>query len=174
MTFWVLKQIKKLLTQLNSTEDPRVLSLGIVFALVLGLPSFHFFYTFLVLLFLILVKANIPLALLFWPLFSFVGALMSPISHYIGLLLLVKFEFLSGLWTFLTNLPLLSYLYFNHTVTLGSYVLIILLSPAIFKAGLIFVNYYRKTLMPKITKSKVMTVLKSSKFVGWIFRFLGE
>ena len=119
MTFWVLKQIKKLLTQLNSTEDPRVLSLGVVFGMFLGLPPFHLFYTLLVFLVLVLVKANIPFALLFWPLFSFLGALISPLAHLIGWLLLVKFDFLSAVWTFLTNLPLIPYLYFNHTVTLG-------------------------------------------------------
>ncbi len=174
MIFWVLKQIKKLLTQLNSTESPSVLAMGVVFGVLLGLPPFHFFYVFLVVLLMLILKVNIGFALISLPLFKALGVLLSLLAHQIGLFVLQELSFLKGLWTFLFNLPLIPYTGFNHTVTMGSYVLSAVLGPIVFFGTRRLIGVYRRTIKGRIERSKFMTVLKSSRYVGWIFRFLAE
>lgn len=174
MTFWILKQLKKILTQLNSSESPSVLAMGFVFGMLLGLPPFHLFYVILVVLLMLILKVNIVFALITLPLFKLLGVIISPLAHQIGLVALVDMTFLKGLWTFLINLPLLPYIAFNHTVTLGSYILFLVVGPLVFFGGRRLVVMYREKVKVRIERSKLMTILKSSKYVGWIFRFLAE
>ncbi len=133
--------IIKLLKALNSTQATFQLSLALVFGMLSGfLPLFSLIN---ILIILIIFSLNIPLGVyaLFTLLFTMIGSLLDSTFAMVGYDLLTNSS-LNSFWTTLYNFNPALWFNFNHTVTLGSFVIGLLLSiPLYFISKPIFSKY---------------------------------
>lgn len=104
--------------------SPSYASFFIFISAVMGLqPSFLSLQTFLVLLALVFVKVPlIPFIVYTGIFYIFGGAFIDQISHAAGKALLST-EFLTGLFGFLSEIPIIPLTRFNNTVFAGSFIM---------------------------------------------------
>lgn len=164
--FW-LKFISKFIKVLRSGESPPLIAGGFTMGFVVGLTPFWTFQNMAILAAAILTKVN--LASLFFSLFlfSFVAYLFDPLFHDLGFFILVKLEFLKGLWTTMYNWYVAPVTRFYNTVVMGSLVTALALAAPIYflaKKGIVM---YRKTWAEKIEKWKIVKIVKGSSIFKW-------
>jgi len=109
----------KFLKLLNSEQAPHQLSLGLAFAMIVGLTPTLSLHNLLVLFLLLTLRANLSTFVLGWALFSLLGLLLDPLFHAIGLQLLSQPE-LEPMWTTMYNSSFWRLSQFNNTILLGS------------------------------------------------------
>jgi len=109
----------KFLKLLNSEQAPHQLSLGLAFAMIVGLTPTLSLHNLLVLFLLLTLRANLSTFVLGWALFSLLGLLLDPLFHAIGLKLLSLPE-LEQMWTTMYNSSFWRLSQFNNTILLGS------------------------------------------------------
>jgi uncharacterized protein (TIGR03546 family) len=95
-------------------------------------------------------------------LFTPLGFLLDPLFDRIGLVLLSS-PGLRGLWTDWYNIPLLPYTNFNNSVTLGSFVVWLVLTVPLYFLGKRAIAQYRATYGERVLNSTFMKALKASK-----------
>ena len=94
-------------------------------------------------------------------LFTPLGFILDPLFHRIGLGLL-ETEALRGVWTVLYNMPLVPYTNFNNSVTLGSFVVWLVLTVPLYLFGRRGITRYRTKYAERVQNSKFMKALKAS------------
>lgn len=158
----MIELVANLLKILNSETQPRQISLGICFAMVAGFTPLWRPHNLLVLLLVLVLRVNLSAFLLAWGVFSAIAYLLDPLFHSLGLTIL-NTEGLQGLWTGLYNHPWLPLTQFNHSITMGSLaVTIILFVPLLLLCNFIIRNY-REHILAWIQKSRVGQMLKATK-----------
>ncbi|VAY86816.1 hypothetical protein MNB_ARC-1_1057 [hydrothermal vent metagenome] len=144
----------KLLKTLNSTQTNFQLSLALIFGMFSGfLPFFSLINAIVV---LVVFSLNIPLGVyvVFTVMFSMLGALLDNSFATFGYMLLTDSS-LNNLWTTLYNFTPALWFNFNHTITLGSFMVsLIMLFPLYFISKPLF-NHYRNTLIKLSQKIKI-------------------
>jgi uncharacterized protein (TIGR03546 family) len=128
-------------------------------------------HNLLVLLALLLLRANISAALISWAGFSLLAYALDPLFHLLGLFLLTRIDFLQPFWTELYNTPLLPYTRFNNTVVLGSLVFSLLAFYPLYRAGCLMVVKYRETFLERINRWEVVQIIKASSLYKWYLRY---
>ncbi|MGE5558604.1 MAG: TIGR03546 family protein [Bacillota bacterium] len=156
--FWI-KTLRSILSILQSEISPRQIAGGFAMGAVIGLVPSPFLKILFFLLVLVL-KINIGAALLSVPFFTLAGLATDLPAHWIGHTVLVRAGFLSGLWTFLYNIPVVPYTGFNNTVVMGNFILSLILFPPVYFGAIRFVLYYRARLRQKVEKWKIMKWFK--------------
>ncbi len=71
---------------------------------------------------------------------------------------------LNGLWTTLYNQDIWRLAHFNNTLTLGSFVCALVIAIALVPISNMLVKRYRTHVLAWVRKTKVMQVLKASRF----------
>lgn len=168
-----IKLLKSILSILQSQESPKEVAMGVCLGAMIGLSPFDCLHTYLILILIFIVKVNMGAAFLSIALFKLVGFCLDPLAHLIGYLLLVKANFLNGLWVYLYNLPILPYTRFNNTVVLGSFVLALILFIPIFHGTIKLLHLYRAHWYEKVEKSRIMKWLKMTKIYDIYSRYQG-
>ncbi len=130
----------------------------------LALMLFIFFFLF---------KINRFSTALTLPLFKLLYLLgVSSLAERIGGYLLLKVDFLTDFWQYVTNLPVLALLDLNNTLVAGGLALsIILCLPVYILTGFIYRNFIAPNLK-KIQESKLAKRLKGYKFVNKVINKL--
>lgn len=159
--FW-FKVAKKIITLLHSKISPSQIAGGIALGIFLGL-SVNIWLKLLFFFLILSLKVNISAALLSAGVFALIGYLVDPLADLLGYLVLVQLKFLTPLWTYLYNLPLVPFTKFNNTVVMGSIIISMILFLPVFLSSKKFIIYYRNNQMPKVEKLKVVKLLKASK-----------
>lgn len=157
--FW-FKILKSIMTTLHSNISPNQIAGGCVLGMILGLIPAKSLLTAVIVLMILLFNVNIGSALLMAAFFAFLGLFTDPLADRVGHLLLVSANGLTPLWTYLYNLPLVPFTRFNNTVVLGSFTLALVLTVPVFLFMRWFILYYRKNLVEKVEKWKIMKVFK--------------
>lgn len=172
----VLKLISKLIKALRSNATPVQLAWGFVLGMILGLTPLWNAHNLIVVVLILILNVNISMALLAFMFFSLFAYLLDPLFHEFGYLLLVDAKFLTPLWEFVSQAPILAYFRLNNTVVLGSLVISILFIVPVFIFIKWFVVFYREKLQVRINKLKIVQVLSGSKLYSWFQRVqkLGE
>ncbi|MCK4908283.1 MAG: TIGR03546 family protein [Planctomycetes bacterium] len=163
-----LKFIRKLFKILNGDISPHQIAAGIAFGAILGLTPVLSLHNLIVLLLICIIRVNVSSAIFSMAIFKLLGYVVDPyLSHPLGYLLLVKWEFLTPFWTTLYNLPLLPLTNFNNTVALGG----LIISLVIFYPNLILsrkgVIAYRTSVQPKLEKMKIFKLFKGTTIYKW-------
>lgn len=123
----------KALYLLRSNTSDREIAFGACLGMFFGFLPLNGPITLLFVLFFFVFKINRVATLLTLPLFKIIYLLGARYAcAKIGAVLLIDASFLSGLWAFITNLPVVALLGLNYTVVAGGLVLSGLLSPAVF------------------------------------------
>ena len=132
---WWLYRMTKLGRRLwQARREPRQLALACALGFLLGVLPKGNLTVGLVGLFVFAVRSNLPAVLLVATAVSFVAPALDPVTGAIGERLLTHPR-LVPLWWSLHELPFVPWLRWNNTVVLGSFVLGLVASPAIYHAS---------------------------------------
>ncbi len=158
----MLKMLAKFLKVLNSDAEPGQISLALCLAMIAGLTPLFSFHNLIVLLLVLVLRANLSAFILGWVVFSGLAYPMDHLFNGFGLALL-QAEALRGLWTSLYKLSLFRLAHFNNSIVMGSLAFsLIAFIPFFFLANFI-VKRYREHVLAWIQKSRIMQVFKASK-----------
>jgi len=164
--------IAKLLKALSSDASPWQLALGIMFGMLVGLTPLLRLHNLIILFIVLFFRVNLSTFLIAFSVFSGLAYLLDPAMITIGESLLSN-DSLHGFWTALYNSDLGLLSQFFHTLTLGSFVLAVLLCPIVLITSKILIVQYRERLMAYIEKLKIVAFLKSTKLYQ-LYKTLGN
>ncbi|MCC2617976.1 TIGR03546 family protein [Aestuariibacter halophilus] len=154
--------LARLLKALHSANSPWQLALGFALGMLLGLTPLWRPHNLLVLLVVLATRVNLSMFLLGWALFSLLAVGLDPVSVALGEGLLAA-PALQGLWEALyaTGIGRLSQ--FNHTLTLGSLVLGLVLFLPIAVISKVFIVRYRQHMQRWADRFFLVQWLKTSR-----------
>lgn len=119
MIGWLLRPGRSLVESLTDADSSRRIALGFALGMMVGLVPKGNLVALLFGVVLLGSRANLGAGALSAFLFTWVGLLLDPVSHRIGLGLL-QFGPLQPMWTWLYNLPAAPWTALNNTVVMGS------------------------------------------------------
>lgn len=154
--------LAKLIKALHSDAGPWSLAFGIMLGMIFGLTPLVNFHNLLVLFFVLFLRVNISTFLLAWGVFSVFALMLDPMMNSIGEAILTNQE-LQNTWTSLYNTSLGRVSQFYNTLTMGSLVLSLVLSPFVVLISKLLIIRYREHLLARIERWKVIEVLKGSR-----------
>lgn len=162
--------IRRLIYVFRSNATPAQIASGFVLGMVLGLISLKSLFSVPVILLIILLNVNIPMAVAGSGLFRLITWGVDPWIHSLGYWLLVDLKSFEGIWTYLYNIPIFPYTRFNNTIVMGSLTVSIVLIAPVYISMKKFVVFYRDKLSEKINRWKIVKILKSTK----LFELIGK
>lgn len=118
----LLRPLRLLAAALTDEDAPRELALGLALGVLLGLVPKGNLTAGLLMAVLLCLRANLAGAFLSAFVFSWIAALLDPLTHQIGLVLLHA-TWLQVCWERFFALPLVPWTNLNNTVVLGSLVI---------------------------------------------------
>jgi uncharacterized protein (TIGR03546 family) len=158
----MIKLLAKLLRVLNSETDPGQISLGLCFAMIVGLTPLMSLHNLFVVLLVLVLRVNLSAFLLGLALFTGIAYLLDPLFHRLGLAVLTA-PSLADLWTSLYQSVWWRLEHFNNSIVMGSLVF----SVAMFVPVLLLLNLlirrYRQHVMAWVEKTRIMQMFKASK-----------
>ena len=160
--FTLIKLIQSLFGALHSEGTPGQLAAGIVLGSFLGLTPLVNLHNAVIFAALVLLNVSFAGGLLGWAVFVPVGFLLDPLFDWIGHSLLLA-PSLRGLWTSLSNTPIIPLTNFNNTVVLGSLVFAMVFALPLFFATRLGVVRYRATIGERVRQSKWYRAIMASK-----------
>ena len=161
----MLGPITKLLKAIQSEAGPWQLAWGFSLGMMLGLTPF-WLISFFVLLLLLILRVNIAAAMAGWALFALVSLLTNPLAHGIGEWLLLH-PGLQEFWTSLYQYRVWQIARLHHTLTLGSWLLVLVLLVPVAVAAHALIPSIRLHVIPRLQKYHL---LRTGKSVGLIHR----
>lgn len=159
----MLKLLAKLLKVLNSDAEPGQISLALSLAMVAGLTPLLSLHNLLVLLLVLVLRANLSAFLLGLLFFTGVAYLLDPLFHALGLAVLTT-SGLQGLWTSLYNIALFRLENFNNSIVMGSLLFSLILFVPLFVVANLLIRKYRQYILAWVEKSRIMQFFKASRF----------
>jgi uncharacterized protein (TIGR03546 family) len=164
-----LSLIRQFIKGLTSDTDPGQIGWGIALGFLIGLLPKATLTAQLLLVLLMALRVNIPMALIAMFVMTFVNPLMDKLTDPVGYYLLSS-PALYPLWTRLYNTPVLPWTGFNNTVLAGGLVAGLILLFPVYLGGKRFGFYYDGQLKEKVTNSKFIKGLKASWLLDWYFK----
>ena len=159
----MLDMLAKLLKALNAEGSPTQISLGFATGMIVGLTPLWSLHNLLLVFFVFLLRINLSAFFLSFAVFSGIAYLVDPIMDKIGEALLTS-PGLIALWTSLYHQDIWRLAHFNNTLTLGSLISAITIAiPLVFVSNFLVTNY-RAHVLSWVRKSRVMQLLKASRF----------
>lgn len=164
--------LAKLFKALNSDASPWQLAFGIMFGMIMGLTPLLGLHSLLILFGVLFFRINLTTFILGWGVFSAISYLLGSTMAGIGESLLSNPSLVTT-WTFLYNTSIGQLAQFYHTLTLGSLVLSLILSPFILVISKVLIVQYRQRLMVWVNKLKIIQFIKGSTLYQ-LYQALGE
>ncbi len=159
----MLRASVKLLTVLNSETEPGQISMGVAFALIVGLTPLWSLHNLVVLLIVLLLRVNLSAFLLGTAVFSGVAYLLDPLFHRLGLAVLTA-PSLEGLWTGLYNSTIWRIERFNNSIVMGSLLVsFVLFVPTVLVFN-VAIRKYRERVLARVKKWRVVQALTATRF----------
>lgn len=162
----------KLLKALNSDSSPWQLAFGFTFGMVMGLTPMLGLHTVVLLFAVLFFRVNLSSFLVAWALFSLLALPLGSMMASIGESLLTTQSMLS-FWSALYSSTFGQLSQFYHTLTLGSLILSVLLSPVLLFVSKALVVQYRVKVMIWVNKIKLVQFIKGTNFYR-LYQALGE
>ncbi|MBU2573737.1 MAG: TIGR03546 family protein [Elusimicrobia bacterium] len=164
-----LSIIRQFIKGLTAETDPRQIGGGIALGFLIGLLPKANLTAQLLLVLLMALRVNLPMALMTMLAMTFINPLVDKLTDPIGYYLLSS-QALYPLWTKLYNMPILPWTGFNNTVLLGGLVFGLVFMFPVYLAGKKFGVYYNETFKEKIMSSKTVKAMKASWLLDWYFK----
>lgn len=158
----ILKLLQSLFKTLHSEGTPGQVAAGMMLGAGIGLTPLLSAHNLVLFAAIVLLNVSFGGGMLGMALFTPLGFLLDPLFDRVGLALL-QAPALRGLWTDLYNLPLVPFTNFNNSVTLGSFVVWLVLTLPLYLLGKVAITRYRATYGQRVMNSKFMKGLKASK-----------
>lgn len=167
----VFSQITTLIKTFNSDLDPEQISLGIAFAMVVGLTPFWSLHNLLVLFLAMILRANLAVFLAAIAPISLLAYLLDPLFHYLGFFVL-KLEMLEGVWVMLYNSSLWRIENFNNTIVMGSLLFCLLFFIPAYLGSVWIIGRYRDHILAWVRKLRLRRFLKPRYWVSKIRAYI--
>jgi uncharacterized protein (TIGR03546 family) len=164
--------IVKLLKALNSDASPWQLAWGFTLGMVMGLTPILGLHSVILLFVVLFFRVNLSAFLLAWALFSLFALPLDSLMAGLGESILNNTS-LVPLWTQLYSTTLGQLSQFYHTLTIGSLMLAIIISPFLLIASKVLVLQYRVKVMVWVSKIKLVQFIKGTHFYR-LYQALGE
>jgi uncharacterized protein (TIGR03546 family) len=152
-----LRLLAKLLTDSTSSSQ---LAHGFALGMLIGVIPKDNLLALILSTVVVATRVNLGAAAAGTAIFAWVGMLLDPLSHQIGLGLLT-WTALEPAWTFLYGLPVVPWTHFNNTVVLGSLLL---------GGSLVFPVYFFSRMAIDRYRPAVEVFLRKYRILGWIDR----
>ncbi|MDX3773312.1 TIGR03546 family protein [Chromatiaceae bacterium AAb-1] len=156
----MLTLLAKILKVLNSEASPWQIGWAVAFGILAGLLPFGLL-TIAILLIVCLFTINLTTFIVVWGLSSALMFLFGPSLE----ALTWQYARQDGLLQWLANTETLQLFHLHHTLTLGAFVLGMLLLVPLAWLTTLLVKQYRHTVMNRIKQWKIVQMLKASKLV---------
>jgi len=158
----MIRAIAKVIRVINSESSPGQVSLGLCFSLIVAFTPLVSLHNLLLLLLVLLFRVNLSAFILGLIVFSGVAYLLDPLFHIVGLAVLTV-PSLEQLWTTFYNSTIWRVEYFNNTIVMGGLLTaLVLFFPAFFIFNFT-IRMYRKHLLSRVQKTKLVQAIKASK-----------
>jgi len=168
----MLTLFARLLNALNSDSAPGQVAFAFALSMIVGLTPFWSLLNLFVLLIVLVLRVNVSAFIFGVMLFSIVGYLIDPLSAATGEMALMA-PSLQDTWTSLYQNEWMRVLAFNNTVTMGGFIIaLVLLIPVTLVSRMLIIQY-RHRVLTYINRLKVVQVLKASKLYG-LYRTFSE
>jgi uncharacterized protein (TIGR03546 family) len=161
-----LSLLSGLARALQGGADPRHLAAGLALGAAWGLTPKGNALSIVFLLLFFFFRVDKGLALVSAFLFTFVGHLIDPAAHALGLALLTAAP-LKGLWTALYDLPLAPLTRFNNSVVLGNLVIGLALFAPLYAAGKRLAVHYQANWQPRLARLPLIKTLTGLRVYQW-------
>ena len=159
----MLKGFIKFLKLLNANENPAQLAGALVLSMIMALTPFWSFHNILVVLLVCVLRINLFMFLVSFPIWSGIAWLLDPYSASIGEGLLLS-ESLQGVWASMYQSDFWRLAHFNNTLTIGSLLLASLLAIPVYLVSVWAIKRYRDTVMAWVNRLHVVKALKASSW----------
>ncbi|MCA9067358.1 MAG: TIGR03546 family protein [Planctomycetaceae bacterium] len=164
--FWlVLRPLRFFARAIVDQDSVRQLALGFALGMVVGLVPKGNLIAISLMMIVGASKVNLGTSMMGAFVFSWVGMLIDPISHEVGLWLLTQ-ESLSGFWTWLYNQPIVPWTRFNNTVVLGSFVLGWALFYPVYRITKSRLTVWQPKLAERFQKFKLTQILLGAEYAS--------
>lgn len=155
----------KLLKALNSDYSPSQIAVAICLGMIMGLTPLTALHNVFVLFIVLVFRVNLGIFLVSLTGFSGVAYLIDPFSELIGyeILTLSLFE---PVWVALYQSSVFRLLEYNNTLVMGSLLLALVFSPALYWMTKFLVIQYRQKFMSLVQRSRLSAWLKGGKLMA--------
>ena len=154
----LIKLFKMFLRTIRGMDSPSQMAFGLAMGMLIGLipkdSLFVYFFGFT----LLCTTANLFWAAVGGFAFSWIGYLIAPVSHQIGLYVLT-FDTLEPTWAYLIELPFVAWTRFDHTIVTGSLLIGLVAFWPVYQISKSLFQAYA----PKISRR-----LKRSRIYQWV------
>ena len=159
----MLSLLANLLKALNSESAPGQVSFAIAISAIVAFTPFLSLHNILIILIVLLVRTNLSGFLVGYVLFSMVAFFVDPLSIRLGESLLAN-PGLMDTWIALYQNEFWRMTAFNHTLTLGGFVIGVAAFAPIYLLSNVLIRQYRQRFMEWFLKLKVVQALQATKF----------
>ncbi|MGA9120293.1 MAG: TIGR03546 family protein [Bacteroidota bacterium] len=167
--FW-FNIVKSFINILREGQTPAQVAGGFALGTLVGFSPMVTLQGLVVWLVILVLDVNFAAVLLALTLCKLIAYLIDPIFHSLGFAVLVKAEFLQGLWTWLYNAPIAPLTRFNNTVVMGSFLFAIICFVPVYIGMKRTVVAYRTHIHSRFEQWKVYKMLDKSKLVNYYRR----
>lgn len=154
---------------LTAETAPGQIGAGITLGFLIGLMPKATLTAQLLIILMLAVRVNIPMAMLTVIAVSLLNPLLDKLTDPVGYALLTS-EALRPLWTRLYNMPLVPWTGFNDTVVPGGLALGAVFCAPVYFAGRRFGVFYNEKFRARVTNSRFVKSLKASWLLDWYFK----
>ena len=158
----MLTLLVKLLKVLNSEQSPRQIAAAISLAAIIGITPLLSLHNLVVIFAVLFFRVNLTLFLVFWPIFTLLGVVLSPLSESVGLLLLQAGALIS-VWESFYNTLLGRWSNFYYAGVLGSLVIAVATALILYPVSQKLIVAYRHQWLDKLERFKIIKLLKTSR-----------
>lgn len=159
----MLSLLARLLKALNSEASPWSLAAAVVLGMFLGLTPLWRVHNLLILLAALIFRVNLALFIVAFGVFSGLAYLLDPLFHQWGLAILSADSW-QGVYEAIYATAVGRVSQFNHTITMGSIVFSLLLSPIVALVTHYIVVNYRRRIKAAFMRLKLVQFIRGSRF----------
>ncbi|PCI71446.1 MAG: hypothetical protein COB38_05705 [Gammaproteobacteria bacterium] len=159
----MLTSLVKLFKALNSEQNTGQLAMALSLSAILGLTPLYSLHNILILLIVFSFRVNLSLFFLSYPLFAFIGYLLSDVFESVGLNVLQTPQ-LIDMWQSFFNTIIGRWSNFYYSGVIGSLLVALVIAIIIYPLSKRLINLYRNKLLLKIEKYHLVKMLKASAF----------
>lgn len=165
-----LKILKNIIVMFQTDISPNQIAWGFALGAILGLVP-NMFMKLVLFVVIMMFRVNLTAALISCSLYAIVSFPLDPLFDVLGYFVL-NIGFLNSFYTWLYNVPVIPFTNFNNTIVMGSIIvgLILFIPNGIFVKK--FLVYYRTHLREKVSKWKIVKLLKSSIYATKIINLV--
>jgi len=158
----MLTILAKILKALNSEQSPTQIAAAVCLAVIVGFTPLLSLHNIIILCLVLLLRVNLSMFLVAWPMFTLLGLLITPITEAMGTSILHS-RAMQPMWESFYNTLIGRWSSFYYTGMMGSIVFSPILAIILYPLLTLFIANYRNKWLERIEQFQIIKMLKASK-----------